>query len=74
MVKKTAVMNKSWNIALIFSLVAVLMLWIFPQPEPTIPWKTDEKPKSWWEKALEDHLEKFPDDDELREYLQADSN
>jgi len=26
MVKKTAVMNKSWNIALIFSLVAVLML------------------------------------------------
>ena len=26
MVKKTAVMNKTWNIALIFSLVAVLML------------------------------------------------
>lgn len=56
------------------SIVAVLILWIFPLPVPTTPWKTDEKPKSWYEKALEDQLEKFPDDDDLREYLHADSN
>jgi hypothetical protein len=32
---------------LIFGL---LVLWRYPIPEQTTPWKSEEKPKSWWDK------------------------
>jgi hypothetical protein len=56
------------------SIVAVLILWRFTMPEPITPWKTKEKPKSWWDIALETQAETFPDDDALREYLHAEGN
>jgi hypothetical protein len=67
--------SSSFTVPLPFqTIVAVLILWRFPIPEPTTPWEPIEKPKSWWEKALEAQQEKFPDDDDLREYLQADAD
>jgi len=40
---------------LIFGL---LVLWRYPIPEPTTPWKSEEKPKSWWEKSSDPPQEK----------------
>lgn len=46
---------------LIFGL---LVLWRYPLPEPTTPWKSEEKPKSWWEKSPESQQEKKSTDDD----------
>lgn len=46
-----------------------IMLWRFPVLEPTTPWETESKPKSWWEKEPKPPEEKqekpTKDDDDV---------
>lgn len=46
-------------------IVAILILWRFPLPEPTAPWKEIEESKSWWEKDQDTKERKSNDEDEL---------
>jgi hypothetical protein len=55
---------------LIFGL---LVLWRYPIPEPTTPWKSEEEPKSWWEKPSDSQKEK-PVDSEARQKKPTDND
>jgi len=46
-------------------LFGLLVLWRYPIPEPTAPWKSEEKPISWWEKSSEPQKEKPTKDDDV---------
>jgi hypothetical protein len=38
-------------------IVGLLILWRFPVPEPTKPWKEQEESGSWWTKSKKDELD-----------------
>ena len=45
-------------------IVAILILWRSPLPEPKTPWGREEEPKSWWEKSPQAEQKKPTDDDD----------
>ena len=53
-----------------------LVLWRYPIPEPTTPWKIasdDSEPKSWWEKSS-DPQQKKPADSEAEQKKPTDND
>jgi hypothetical protein len=38
-------------------IVGLMILWRFPVPEPTKPWKEQEESSSWWTKSKKDELD-----------------
>ena len=45
-------------------LFSIIVLLKFRIPEPTTPWKSEENPKTWWEKSSEPQKEKPTKDDQ----------
>ena len=42
----------TFHLPLIFlTIISILILWIFPIPDPTTPWKSEENSESWWDKS-----------------------
>ncbi len=55
---------------LIFGL---LVLWRYPISEPTAPWKSEDEPKSWWEKPSDSQKEK-PDERKAEQKKPTDND
>jgi hypothetical protein len=46
----------------IMMIVGLILLWIFPVKDVTVPWEGTEDPKSWWEEKPEETTESPADD------------
>jgi len=41
----------------IMMIVGLLLLWRLPMEDVTVPWESQEEPKSWWEEEQEEKIE-----------------